>query len=388
MGAARTPWMLLGVLLVDLVGLAMLYPILPFLAKTMGADARGVTLLIATHSLAQLLSAPLWGRISDRIGRRRSLLLVLLGAAGGHLWFGLAGSLTGLFLARAFSGAMAGNVAVAQAYIADVTPVEARSGGLAKIGAAFGIAFVLGPAVGGLVAGTAETRADFVAPCLAAAGLSLVAWLLALLFLTEPARHEARVTPPIGKVARQLARPQVLGLIVLLALMTCVFSQTISIYPLMLEAEFGWGPREVGWAIAYIGLLAAIIQGGLIGPATRRFGDWPVLLVGTIALVAGLAGIGLVGGVGGYLWQAGLVGIGLSVGPPILTGRISRASPADAQGASLGAASSGAGIGRIIGPPISGFAFVELGTSAPFHLAGLLILPVIAVSAHQFWKRA
>ncbi len=365
----------------------MLYPILPFLAKTLGADARGVTLLIASHSLAQLISAPLWGRISDRIGRKRALLLVLLGIAGGHLWLGLAGSLTGLFLARAFSGAMAGNVAVAQAYIADVTPIEARSGGLAKIGAAFGIAFVIGPAIGGMVAGGAETRADFALPCFAAAGLSLLAFLLTLLFVGEPARHEARKTPPARQVLQLLARPRILGLIALLAAMTMVFSQTISIYPLFLEARFDWGPREVGWAIAYIGLLAAIIQGGLIGPATKWLGEWPVLLIGALALVVGLAGVDLVGGVGGYLWQAGLVSIGLSVGPPILTGRISRASPADAQGASLGAASSGAGIGRILGPPISGIAFVELGAAAPFYLAGLMIVPVIIAAAWHSKER-
>ncbi len=137
--------LLLFTVFIDLVGFGMIFPILPFLAQGFGAGAVEITLLISIHSALQIVSAPLWGRFSDRFGRKRVLLVTLAGGGLGYLWFGLAGSLTGLFLARGFSGAMAGNIAVAQAYLADLTRPEERTAAMSKIGVPFGLAFAVGP---------------------------------------------------------------------------------------------------------------------------------------------------------------------------------------------------------------------------------------------------
>ena len=167
---------------------------------------------------------------------------------------------------------------------------EERASAMAKIGAVFGLAFIVGPGLGGILTGTDSEQPQFLLPCLVAAGLSFTACLFGLVLLREPRKHQERAaTVPLSEALVTMRRPDVLILVALMATVSLVFSQTISIYPLWLESHFNWGPREVGYVFTYIGLVVAIIQGGLIGSMIRRFGEWRVLTLGATAFIAGLA---------------------------------------------------------------------------------------------------
>src|ERR1700726_3802074 len=172
------------IVFVDLVGFGLITPLLPFYAECFGASPQQVTILMAVFSLMSMISAPLWGRISDRIGRRPVLMASMLAAAFAYLWMGFASELWMLFAARAFAGICAGNIAAAQAYIADVTPPDKRAKGMGLIGAAFGLGFIIGPALGGVLAGNDPAIADLRTPGFLACALSLSA-LLGVVFLLK-----------------------------------------------------------------------------------------------------------------------------------------------------------------------------------------------------------
>src|SRR5712692_7054519 len=197
------------IVFVDLVGFGLIIPLLPFYAERFGASPQQVTILMAVYSLMAMLAAPLWGRLSDRIGRRPVLMASMLAAALAYLWLGLASALWMLFAARAFAGACAGNIAAAQAYIADVTPPERRAKGMGMIGAAFGLGFIIGPVLGGIIAGDDLATADLATPGLIAAGLSLIACLGVVLLLPEslPAVRAGLSHGRLAAARVALARP-------------------------------------------------------------------------------------------------------------------------------------------------------------------------------------
>src|SRR5438105_5170185 len=206
------------IVFVDLVGFGLIIPLLPFYGERFGASPQLVTILMAVYSLMSMLAAPLWGRLSDRIGRRPVLMASMAAAALAYLWLGLATELWMVFAARALSGACAGNIAAAQAYIADVTPPEKRARGMGMIGAAFGLGFIIGPALGGILAGNDLATADLRTPGFLAAGLSLVAFLGVLFVLKESRSAAAVETPRRGRVAvlvEALGRPVLSRLLVI-----------------------------------------------------------------------------------------------------------------------------------------------------------------------------
>src|SRR5260221_10370495 len=176
---------LFAVIVIDLIGFGLVIPLLPFYGEHFSASPLVVTLLMSTYSLFQLFAAPLWGGLSDRHGRRPILLVSLAGGVVGYLWLGIADALWMLFAARALQGVCAGNIAAAQAYVGDVTTPENRAKGMGMIGAAFGIGFIIGPALGGFLAGGDPATARLGAPFYVGAGLSALAFLGALIFLKE-----------------------------------------------------------------------------------------------------------------------------------------------------------------------------------------------------------
>ncbi|BBK33563.1 putative MFS family arabinose efflux permease [Stella humosa] len=374
------------IVFVDLVGFGIVIPLLPYYALHFQAGPEVVTMVMASYSLAQLVTAPLWGRLSDRIGRRPVLLMSLAGSVASYLALAWAPSLLVLFLARIAAGAMAGNIAAAQAYVADVTTPERRAQGMGLIGAAFGLGFILGPAIGGVLAGHDPHDVDFTMPALTAAGLSAAAFVGTLLVLRESLD---RSRPPAPRISRLVAIRQVLGRpgiarFILVGFATIsVFAGMETTFALWSSSTFGWGPAQNGYLFAFVGILGALLQGVAIGRLTRRFGELRLLAAGLVLIGAGLAGLGFTTTVPMLFATASLLGLGFGLANPSLASLVSRsADPAD-QGMVLGVHQSAGSLARVVGPLVAGVAFAHLGPPSPFLLGAAIILPVAVFAARM-----
>lgn len=374
----RALGILFFIVFIDLVGFGIIIPLLPFYAERYGAEPYLVTLLMAIYSFFQFLFAPLWGRLSDRWGRRPILILTLGGLAAAYVGFAFAGALWVLFAVRALAGAMAGNIATAQAYIADVTTREKRAQGMGLIGAAFGLGFTVGPAIGGLLAGSDPAQLNVQLPALTAAVLSLLAAVFAVVALPESLSAEQRAQPAgrtgrLTQLTMALRQPQVGLLIGLFFLQTFAFSGMESTFALWSERQFGWGPQQNGYVFAFTGVLGAIIQGGLIGRLSARFGEHNLLKQGAGALVVGFAAMPLATHFGALLVAVGVMAYGLSVLTPSLNSLISKNAPQSSQGQTFGLTQSASSLARILGPIWAGVLFSALGRAWPFYSGALLM---------------
>lgn len=349
----------------DLLGFGLVIPLLPFFAKELGASGFQVGVLMTAYSAMQFLCAPFWGRLSDRIGRRPVLLVSIAGNAAAMLLFALSTNLVIFFLARAFAGMANANIGTAQAYIADVTPPEKRAQGMGLIGAAFGLGFVLGPAVGGLLASF-----GLAAPALAAAGLSALNFALAWFRLPESLPPEARAAAAQRRGSRlatfhaSLGHPVLPLLFLLFFLATAGFSQLETTFALFTEKRFAFGARENGYLFAFIGVVLALVQGGLVRPLRRRMGEAAMLLLGTILLTAGLLLVARVESTAGLIAACAVLAVGNGLQNPALSSLVSRQAAAHEQGRILGVNQSMGSLARIVGPLVGGAAF-ELGGAAP-----------------------
>ena len=372
------------IVLVDLIGFGIIIPLLPFYAERYDASPDQVGLLMATYSLAQFLTAPFWGRLSDRVGRRPVLLFTIAGGTAAYVWMGFAESLTALFLARAVGGAMAGNIATAFAYVADVTTPDERAKGMGKIGAAFSLGFILGPAIGGLLAGADPATADFRSPVLAAAALSGTAMVLALLFLKESHPPGARRpgddgTAPQTTLLGVLRTPAMALLIGTSFLATFVFGGLEATFALWSERRFDWGPEQNGYLFAAIGVLGALIQGGAIGRLTRRFGEARLIVQGAAALAVGIAFIPLAPSPPWLVVAMLMVMYGFSIINPSLNSLISRRVVVGNHGQAMGIGRSATTLARVFGPAWAGFLFAALGKDWPFYAGAVVMVVVIAL---------
>jgi len=370
---------------VDLVGFGIIVPLLPFYAEQFHASPQAVTLLMAVYSFTQFFAAPLWGRLSDRHGRKPVLMASLLGIGLSYLWLAFAGSLWQLFAARALAGAMAGNIAAAQAYIADVTPPEKRAQGMGLIGAAFGLGFILGPAIGGILGGGDPAHPRFLGPSLVAAGLSCLALLIAAVALRESLSRGLRAAkrPPRGRfaaLAAGLGDRRLRLAVVLLFLVTFVFAGMESTFALWSERAFGWGPAQNGYVFAYTGVLAALVQGGLIKRLARRFGEGKLVQQGAVALGLGLFAIPFAPSLAALLSAMALLAYGAGVSNPSLASLISQAAPAEERGTTLGISQSAASLARILGPALAGLGFAAFGRNGPFVAGALVMLLALLVA--------
>lgn len=374
---------------VDLIGFGIIIPFLPFYAEHFQAPPDQVTLLIATYALAQFVFAPLWGRLSDRIGRKPVLLATLLGLSACYIWLGFADSLWMLFVVRAVAGAMAGNIAVAHAYVADVTPPEHRARGIGRIGAAFGLGFLLGPALGGVLAGPDPANPEIFLPAMAAAAMTAVAFIIAVFFLSEPVRAPAQdqtQAPRPQAMGRVKAMMAVLGkpglgvLLVMGFLLPFTFSGMESTLALWTEREFGWGALQNGYIYSFLGLVAVVTQGGLIGPLTRAIGAGRLLVLGPALVALGFAAAPLAHGQILVFGSFGLVIFGISIASPTINSLISLEAGPGQHGMYLGVAQSVASLARIFGPAWAGFCFVALGRDWPY-FTGAMVMAVMLVLA-------
>lgn len=380
--AGRTALILVFVtVVIDLIGFGIVLPLLPFYATDLGAGPGEVGLIIASFSAMQFVFAPVWGRLSDRFGRRPVLLVGLVGSGVSYVIFGLAETVAVLLLSRVAGGVMGANVAVAQAYVADATTGERRARGMGMIGAAFGIGFVLGPALGGVL-----SRWGYAVPGFAAAGLSLVAAAVATVALPESLPPERRVeggargTAALAaavergrRLLQAVGRPALRDPIGAAFVGTLGFAAFTTAFPLLLQGPMGMSSVDAGWMFAFLGLVSATVQGGLLGATVDRFGERRVAWGGAWLLSVGLVAVSAAGGVASVLLALALIGVGFGYMTPSLQSLVSRRAHPRDQGGTLGINQSAGSLARVIGPLAGGWAFGALGPTREFLATGAVV---------------
>lgn len=351
----------------DLVGFGIVVPILPLYAERFDASPATIGLLVASFSLAQFVFSPIWGRVSDRVGRKPVLVLSLLGTAVGSLLTGLAGSLWLLFAARILDGISGASVSVAQAAVTDLAPPSERPRLLGLLGAAFGLGFVAGPAIGALAAlGGPHV------PFLVAAALAFVNAVVAAVRLPETR---------VGRTGRperssRTARTEGLRAYLLVAFVSlCAFSAFEATFALFGERRLGLRLASTGVVFTVIGVLIAVVNGAVVAPAVRRFGEAGTLRLGLTLNACGLAVLPFV-----HSWVAlapalVLLTTGQGLVTPTLSATVAGRVSDDRRGEALGAQQSAGGLARVLGPVAGGFAFEHLGVGAPY-VGGVVLLLV------------
>ena len=354
----------------DLVGFGIVLPILPLYAERFDASPGVIGLLVASFSLAQFVCAPIWGRVSDRVGRKPVLVLSLAGTAVGSLLTGLAGSLWLLFAARILDGISGASVSVAQASVTDLAPPSERPRLLGLLGAAFGLGFVAGPAIGALAAlGGPEV------PFLVAAALAAVNAVVAAVRLPE-----TRPAPGFGgdstaERRRIPSRADGLRGYLLVAFVSLVaFSAFEATFALFGERRLGLRLASTGIVFTVIGVLIAIVNGGLVAPAVRRLGEEGTLRIGLLLNAGGLAILPFVDSWALLAPALVLLTTGQGLVTPTLSATVAGRVDADRRGAALGAQQSAGGLARVVGPVAGGFAFERIGVGAPAAGGAALLL--------------
>jgi len=372
--------LILLIVFIDLVGFGIVIPLLPFYGLRFAPEHPFlVTMLMATYSGCQLLASPLWGRLSDRIGRRPVLLLSLATSVVGYFWLSRADALWVLFATRILQGVSAGNISVAQAYIADITTPQNRAKGMGMIGAAIGLGFTLGPAIGGFLAGPDPLNLSVASPALAAAGMSLISLLIAAVALPEslPAERRAQRGAVPGRLAMvrgALARPRLRPLLVMFFITTFAFAGMETTFGQWAYARFDWGPQAVGTVLGSTGVVVILIQGGVVGRLARRYGEARLLFAGTLMVAVALAALAVPSGPVLGVAACCLLALGQGLTSPATSSLVSREAGAEEQGGILGVNQSMAAAARLFGPAAAGLAFEAYGPNAPYLLGALVML--------------
>lgn len=363
---------------IDLLGFGIIIPLLPFYAETFGATALVVGLLSMSYSLMQFLFAPMWGRLSDRIGRRPVILIGLFGSFAAYLLFGLANSLTVLFVARICAGIAGANIPTAQAFIADSTTPENRARGMGLVGAAFGLGFVFGPAIGGFL-----SQWGYAAPAYFASALSLANFAAAWALLPESRTAGTAFVyrSRLESLRAAIARPFLPLLLTIYFIVIAAFSAFEATFALFTERQYAFTAATIGYLFAFVGLVLAIVQGALVGRAARAIGERRLVPAAILLISAGLAVVAASTSVPILIAGCGLLSVGMGFNGPSIVSLISRLSSADDQGGILGVSQSLAALARVIGPVWGGFLFDSFGIRSPFVWAALFMLVAFATSA-------
>jgi DHA1 family tetracycline resistance protein-like MFS transporter len=370
----------------DLVGFGLVIPFLPAMARDMGAGDFLAAALVAVYSLMQFLAVPVWGRLSDRVGRRPVLLWSITASAMGMVFLGLAQSLVTVFLARAWSGAATANIAVAQAYIADVTPPRERAKGMGIIGASFGLGFMIGPFLGGELGRFHVIGHQGTLPAFFSAALSVVNLIFALRFLPESLPKENRQTQvrKRGLIDLQALRetsryPGVALLLVVAASSIFWFAGVQAIFRLFTLDAFAMSVEGTGRVLGFVGLISLIVQGGLIGRLNRRFGEIRLLAVALVLMSLGfvLHGLSVSAGVPLFLVASAVSAVGMALHMPSVSSYLSRRVGPEAQGGTLGLLQSAGALARTTGPLVWGVLYDGLGLRLPFYIAAAAIAALL-----------
>jgi MFS transporter, DHA1 family, tetracycline resistance protein len=345
---------------IDLVGFGIVIPVLPFYAEgtIFNATPRTVGFLFASYSIMQLVFSPILGRLSDKYGRRPVLFISIIGTGIGFLILGFAQTLWMLFVGRILDGITGGNISTAQAYIADVTTKENRAKGMGLIGAAFGLGFILGPALGGIL-----SQWGIHVPFFFAAGLCFANATLLYFTLPEtvtkdhPARQSAARGRGLSQLIQSLKDPKLGFVLTIYFLFIVAFSIMTTSFSLYTMFRFGYDAQHNGYLFAYVGVIAVVIQGGLIGRLVKRFGEFPLVIFGALCFAISLFAVPLVGpaagGLAALLIGGGVFSMGNSLATPTLTSLASKSAKASEQGTILGVTQSVASLARAVGPSLA-----------------------------------
>jgi predicted MFS family arabinose efflux permease len=360
--------------LVDSVGFGIVIPVLPFYATSFGASPLQVTMLFAAFSAMQMVATPLWGRVSDRSGRRPLLIGALLASAVSHLIFGLSTQLWLLFASRLAAGAAGGTIAIAQAYVADTTSAEDRAHQMGLVGAAAGLGFMMGPAIGGFASRWGLGFPGFVAAALAAVNAIGAFFLLPESRPREVTRARRVETDTFSGWFATMTRHPISLLMVVYFLAISSFSGMTALLALFLEAKFEMNPQNVGIIFTIAGGSTVVVRGLFLGRLVRRVGEQQVVRIGAIALVLSIGMMPLLpsawwSGVAVILWA-----FGAGTLFPTLATLVSFASDRDSQGAVMGGSQVVGGLGRVTGPMWYGALFQNAGRDSPFVVGALLVL--------------
>lgn len=401
---------------IDLIGFGIVVPLVPLYSKHYGASGFVIGVIIASFSAMQFLFAPIWGRLSDRMGRRPILLMSTAGAAVSYVLFALASgmqnpmaALCSLFGARAFAGMCGGNITVAQAYIADITPPENRSKRMGLIGMAFGLGFIFGPAIGGI----GLKFLGSTGPGWLAAGLCAANFFLALFILAEslqPSSEHAKTRPHLQQWGHVMAQPGVGLLIGIFFLATFAFSCFESTLPLLINDNFNLGitvdetkpATTVIYLFVFCGLIGAFVQGGAIGRLVKKFGEPKLIAVSLLMTGVSLALLPFVKGQGQLFWSRlfqtegwpwvkmllvlALLAVGSSLTRPPVFGLLSNLAAAHEQGATIGVAQSAGSFARIIGPLFAATLYTHM-PPLPYLICGGVSILAGLIAAQRLPRR-
>lgn len=381
------------IVFVDLLGFSLILPLLPYYAEAYGATPTVVGLLVASYAAAQFIGAPILGRLSDRYGRRPVLLLSVAGTLLGFLLLGLADPIgrllagriapdaasafiiATLFFSRILDGLTGGNITVAQAYIADVTDEQNRAKGLGLIGAAFGLGFIIGPAVGGALSQWGYSLPAFIAAAVSFMNLAAIFFLLPE-SLTPERRSAAAASrrPPFSLKAlvQALKRPKVGPLLHVRFFYGLAFATFQSIFALYAQA-IGLTSQTTGYVLAYVGVLSVVVQAGLIGPLTRRFRENWLLITGLWLMAGALLAWAFTGSLGILLAVILPLALAGGVLNTVIQSAISKSVSREEVGGTLGIAASLESITRVIAPTVGGFLLQKLGAWAPGVFSAVLM---------------
>jgi MFS transporter, DHA1 family, tetracycline resistance protein len=360
----------------DLLGAGILIPIIPYLVRQFRSDAFTVGMLSVTFSAAQFFATPALGILSDRFGRRPVLIISIIGSAAGYFLFGWAGSLWVMYLSRVIDGISGGNISTAMACIADISEPKERAKNFGLIGMAFGLGFIFGPALGGLL-----SKISIAAPAYGAGILSLCTATFGYFFLPESLPPEQRTHTdisfralnPLRPVARAFRRVELRTLLIALFCLNFAFAGLQTNFAIFTLERFSFGPDDNAWIFAYIGLLAALMQGVVVRKLLPITGEKRLAVNGFFCFAAGFLLIAHSPAVWWLYAGTTLVAVGSSFTNPTMNGMISGRSGAHEQGAILGTTQSVLSLTRVFGPAFAGVVFDAFGTGSPYWIGAAII---------------
>jgi MFS transporter, DHA1 family, tetracycline resistance protein len=379
--------------LIDTVGFGIVIPLIPFYALKFGASPIEVTLLFSTYALMQFLFTPLWGIMVDRFGRRPMLLLSLASGVIVYLCLSIANAMWMLFACRAIEGMMAGSFLVAMVYVSDITTKENRAKGMGIIGSAYVLGICLGPAMSGMLVGSDPQNPNFTLPALFAAGLSLLGFIVVWFALPESKPTEIQIKTQTQSQTKQrqfslsgikeLLDPPPTNLLVLLFfLVVFVMVGTQAVFALWSQKQFNWGPKEIAYAYLFWGGVSFLVQAGLAGPLSQKFGEAKVLFSVLIILCFGLFLIPFSNSLPLLLGSLAIVSSSSSLCRPMINSLLSQSAGAKGQGKILGFAESVGILAKVVSPIWVGFLFGSFGPSWPFW-SGTVVMFVASIFAWQ-----